>query len=334
MRVAVLGAGSIGCFVGGAWQVAGVDVRFIGRPAIGKDITTHGLTLTDQDGWKRTIAATDVDYSTDPSALADADLIALAVKSGATEDAASQIRAHARPGTTILSLQNGISNIDTLEAALGGDFPVVRGSVPYNVAYLGDGHFHKGVAGQLMAEDVPVMRDLASRIGASPAGFILSTDMLGIAWGKLLINLNNAVNALSGRPLMTQLSERDYRRVVAASIREGLGLLAKAGIKPAKVSPVAPALLPNVIGSPDWIFNNLFLKLQRIDVHARSSMADDLAQGRKTEIDYLNGELIALANRLGVDAPVNRRIVAMVRDAEDGGRHDWSPAELRRAVLG
>lgn len=334
MKVAVLGAGSIGCFVGGAWQAAGLDVQFVGRPTIGKDIAAHGLTLSDQDGWQRYLAPGDVAYSTNHDSLADADLIALTVKSGATAEAAAQIRDHARPGTTVLSLQNGISNVDTLKAALGEAFPVVRGSVPYNVAYLGNGHFHKAVAGQLMAEDGPVLRDLAAQVGESPAGFVLSDDMLGIAWGKLLINLNNAVNALSGRTLIEQLSQRDYRRVVAASMREGLSLLRKAGIKPAKVGPVAPALLPTVIGSPDWIFNRLFLKLQKIDAKARSSMADDLTQGRKTEIDYLNGELIALADRLGEDAPVNRRIVALIRDAENGGRHDWAPADLRKAVLG
>lgn len=333
MRVVVLGAGSIGCFVGGAWQMAGVSVHFIGRKRLANEVAAHGLHLTDSGGRDTRIPAAAVDYAIDPSGLIDADLIALAVKSGATEAAARQILSHARPDTPVLSLQNGISNIDMLSAILADRHPVIRGMVPYNVAHLGGGHFHKGVAGQLMAEDVSVMRDLATRIGNSPAGFILSDDMLGIAWGKLLINLNNAVNALSGRPLMAQLSERDYRRVVAASMREGLGLLAKAGIEPAKVGPVAPTLLPAVIGSPNWVFNNLFLKLQRIDAHARSSMADDLAQGRKTEIDYLNGELIALADRLGADAPVNRRIAALIREAEDGGRHDWSPTELREAAL-
>lgn len=334
MKVAVLGAGSIGCFVGGAWQAAGCDVCFVGRPAINQDIGAHGLILTDQDGWERKFAPTEIDYSTDPAALAEIDLIALAVKSGATAEAATQIRAHARPGTTVLSLQNGISNIGTLKVVLGDDYPVVRGSVPYNVAYLGNGHFHKGVAGQLMAENVPVMGDLAARIGTSPAGFKLSDDMLGLAWGKLLINLNNAVNALSGRTLMEQLSQRDYRRVVAASMREGLDLLGRAGLAPAKVGPVPPTLMPAVLAAPDWIFNNLFLKLQRIDAKARSSMADDLAQGRKTEIDFLNGEITKLADQTGQTAPVNRAIIELIRDSENGGRRNWSPADLRKAVLG
>jgi 2-dehydropantoate 2-reductase len=157
--------------------------------------------------------------------------------------------------------------------------------------------------------------------------------MVGLAWGKLLINLNNAVNALSGRTLLDQLRERDYRRVVAASQREGLRLLERAGIQPAKIGAVGPKLLPVVINSPDWLFNNVFLKKWKIDAKARSSMADDLAAGRRTEVDYINGELVALAERLGEAAPVNRRIVELVREAEAGAGPLTGPA-LRRLVLG
>ena len=75
------------------------------------------------------------------------------------------------------------------------------------------------------------------------------------------------------------------------------------------------------------------LKAWKIDARARSSMADDLAAGRKTEIDYINGELVKLAERLGLDAPVNRKVVELIRRAE-GGAPPWPPAELRREVLG
>ena len=73
--------------------------------------------------------------------------------------------------------------------------------VPFNVAYLGDGRFHKGVAGNLYADGAPATRALAEAVGNGPAALTLSDDMLGLAWGKLLINLNNAVNALSGLTL-------------------------------------------------------------------------------------------------------------------------------------
>ena len=332
-KVVVLGAGSIGCFVGGCWQVAGLDVSFIGRLSFDREIADHGLTLSDYSGWQTRFPPEQVDYRCEPYSLADADIIALCVKSGATADAAKDIARHGRPGAMVISFQNGISNVEVLERALGDRFTVVRGMVPYNVAYLGDGRFHKGVAGDLHADDLPETRALADKIGPSPAALKLSHDMLGIAWGKLLINLNNAVSALSGRTLLQELRERDYRRVFAAAMREGLRLLDKAGIEPAKVGAVGPRLLPWVIASPDWLFHNLFMKAWKIDAKARSSMADDLASGRKTEVDYINGELVQLAERLGADAPVNRKIVELIRKAE-GGAPPWPPAALRREVLG
>ena len=332
-KVAILGAGSIGCFVGGCWQVAGLDVAFIGRPGFSDEIGDHGLTLSDYSSWQAKLLPAQVDYRTEPDALADADVIALCVKSGATAEAAKEIADRGREGATVISLQNGISNVDVLERELGDRFTVVRGMVPFNVAYLGDGRFHKGVAGDLHAEDRAETRGLSAEIGQSPAALKLSNDMLGIAWGKLLINLNNAVSALSGRTLLEELRERDYRRVFAASMREGLQLLGKAGIKPAKVGAVGPKLLPWVIGSPDWLFRNIFMKAWKIDSKARSSMADDLAARRKTEVDYINGELVALAGRLGAAAPVNRKLVELIRKAE-GGAAPLRPAQLRREVLG
>jgi 2-dehydropantoate 2-reductase len=310
-----------------------MNVRFIGRPGFAGDISEHGLSLTDYSGWQAAFAPGEIDYRCEPDALADADLIALCVKSGATAGAAGQIAEHGRAGATVLSLQNGVSNVEVLEREMGGRFQVVRGMVSYNVAYLGDGRFHKGVAGEIWAGDIPLLQDLARQVAETPASMRLADDMLGVAWGKLLVNLNNAVNALSGKTLIEQLGDRDYRRVVAASMVEGLGLLGRAGIKPVKTGPVSPHLLPKVIGAPDWLFNNLFLRVQKIDAKARSSMADDLEKGRRTEVDYLNGELVRLAGSLGCDAPINRRIVELIRQAESGAP-PWPAASLRREVLG
>ena len=331
-RIAVLGAGSVGCFIGGAWQAAGLPVTFIGRPRIARDIHEHGLTVSDYSGWSERLA--EVDFSCVPAPLADADIILVTVKSGATSEAARDIRNNAENGALVISFQNGISNVDVLKRELGDRFEVVRGMVPFNCAYLGEGRFHKGVAGApLYAEDQARTRELAERVGAGPAAIRLSDDMLGLAWGKLLINLNNAINALSGRPLREQLRDRDYRRVFAAAMREGVRLLKRAGIRPAKVGAVGPAALPLVIGSPDWLFNNVFIRSWKIDEKARSSMSDDLVHGRKTEVDYINGELVRLAERLGTDATINRLIVELVRQAEAGAA-PLSPQELRAAVLG
>jgi 2-dehydropantoate 2-reductase len=331
-KVAILGAGSVGCFVGGVWQAVGLPVTFIGRPRLSKDVDQHGLTLSDYSGWQTRLGPGEVDYRCGPEALEDAEVIVLSVKSGDTAAAADDIASQATPGATVISFQNGVSNIEILEQGLGGRFEIARGMVPYNVAYLGNGRFHKGVAGDLYAEQRASVRELADAIGSGPAAIKLSDDMLGLAWGKLLINLNNAVNALSGHTLQDELKQRDYRRVLAASIEEGLELLKRAEIDPATVGPISPNALPRMINSPDWLFNNLFLRRWKIDAKARSSMADDLAAGHKTEVEYLNGELVRLGERLQRAAPINRAIVELVHKAEAGAQ-PLAPKALRRAVL-
>ncbi|MBO6718329.1 MAG: 2-dehydropantoate 2-reductase [Rhizobiaceae bacterium] len=330
-RIAVLGAGSVGCFVGGMWTHCGIDVTLVGRPSIRDEIAAHGLRLTDHEGLDRVLAPGDLPFETTPDALSNAELVVLTVKSNATRDAAGQIAAHASPNAAVLSLQNGISNIDILQGALPGR-TVLRGMTGFNVAWMGDGRLHRGTSGLLAAERQALTEQLATALAGTPAALTLSDDPLSLAWGKLLLNLNNAVNALSGKTLLAELSERSYRRVLAASMREALSVLEAAGIAPAKVGPLPPNLVPRFVAAPDFIFNTIGLRLQKIDAHARSSMADDFAAGRPTEIDSLNGEIVRLAEQIGRPAPVNAAIMKLVTEAETGGRRDWPGAELLKAV--
>ena len=332
MHVVVHGAGSVGCWIGAVWMLSGLSVSFVGRQSVKDEIAANGLTVTDTEKRRLEFRPDEVRFIVGPRELARADVIALTVKSNGTEAAAREIGKHARKGATVISFQNGVSNADMLKAALPG-FNILKGMVPFNVARLGNGRWHKGVAGHLWAEDHELTRALNDLIGDKPGRMKLSDDMTGVLWGKLLINLNNAVNALSGKTLLEQLSQRDYRRVVAASQVEALEVLEAAGIAPAQIGPIPPRLVPHVIGAPDLVFRNTVLKVQKIDADARSSMADDLAAGRATEIDWLNGEIVRLACSLGRRAPVNERIVELVKQAEAGVQLEWSARDLREYVL-
>jgi 2-dehydropantoate 2-reductase len=331
-RIAVLGAGSIGCWIGGTWAASGLDVTLIGRESVQKEIEGNGLTLTDSEGRRIELRPDEVKFATNAKALAGAHIVLLCVKSIATAEAAKQIGRNAPKTAMVISFQNGVSNVDLLKEALP-KATILRGTVPFNVATLGNGRWHKGVAGSLMAEDHEVTRALADRIGNRPGRLKLSDDMIAVAWGKLLINLNNAVNALSGKTLLEELGDRNYRRVFAAAQIEALEILKAAGIEPAAGGPIPPKLMPHVIGAPDFIFRSMVLKRQKIDANARSSMADDFAAKRTTEIDYLNGEVVRLARKLGLKAPVNEAILVLVKQAEAGVERQWTSADLRAYVL-
>ncbi|HET6154429.1 MAG TPA: 2-dehydropantoate 2-reductase [Marmoricola sp.] len=324
--ICIVGAGSIGCYVGGRLAAAGADVVFVGRQRLADEVAEHGLRLTDYRG-----ADLYVDtprFTTDVAAAADADLVLVTVKSDATAEVASDLAAVLPPDALVVSLQNGIHNTATLDAALGGG-RTLAGMVPFNVAHLGDGVFHQGSEGDLEAARDSRLEAFAPAFAAAGLPLVLHDDMPAVLWAKLLLNLNNAVNALSGLPLKTELGQRDYRACLAMAQREALGILTAAGVRPARITPLPPSLVPRLLGVPDAVFRVLASSMLEIDPIARSSMADDLALGRRTEIDWINGEVVRLAESIGTPAPVNARLIALVRAAEDGGRHDWGGAELK-----
>ncbi len=122
-----------------------------------------------------------------------------------------------------------------------------------------------------------------------------SDNFAFVLWGKLLLNLNNPVNALSGLPLRQQLMQRDYRRVLASLIEEGLQVLQVAGIQPAKVARVAPKFLPRLLRLPYFLFERVAASMLKIDENARSPMWEDLQAERKTEVDFINERKLSCA---------------------------------------
>jgi 2-dehydropantoate 2-reductase len=309
--ILVMGAGSVGGYVGGCLQAAGHEVVFVGRPRMLGAWRTAGLRVTDQDGRDERLPPAALRLHEAPPAGLAPSLVLLAVKCGATREAAAALAAVLPAGTPVLSLQNGVANAD-IGRAIAPGLHWLPGMVPYNIAELGPGHLHRGTGGRLAAQDDPALRALLPAFEAARLPLKLHADLKPVQWGKLLLNLNNPVNALSGQPLRAELMQRGYRQVFAALQREALAALGLAGIEPAQVAAVAPRRMPLLLSLPDWLFHRVASRMLRIDPEARSSMADDLALGRTTEIDALCGEVVRLARAHGRDAPLNRSIQALV----------------------
>jgi 2-dehydropantoate 2-reductase len=333
--IAVAGAGSIGCHVGGCLALAGRRVTFLLRPALAEEIGRRGMRISDLDGADRTLAAGSLELTGDPAAaLAEADVILVTVKSGATEEMAGLIARHARPSAIVVSLQNGVGNVDRLSAQLGAKYVVVAGMVPFNVVQTrevdGRPRFHRATSGTLL-------------IGSGIAGLCSLLDVPGVTvaeraniaavqWGKLLFNLNNALNALSGLPLASELGDRRWRRLLATQIDEALAVLKASGIRPAPVERVPPGLMPFILRLPDAVFRVAARRMLAIDPEARSSMWEDLERRRPTEIDYLQGAIVAMAAKLDVLVPINARVARLVREAEvaGGGSPRLTPEQVAR----
>lgn len=326
-RIAIAGAGSIGCFVGGVLAEAGRNVSMLGRGKLAERVQQDGLTISDIDGWTSHLSPAQVGMTTDPAMLAEANIILVCVKSGATEDMARAIAAHAKADAIIVSLQNGVSNAGKLSAILPGH-DVRAGMVAFNVVQLPDGRFHKATSGEIMIEaGAP---SLAPMLDSPHLRFAEAEDMPAILWGKLLINLNNALIALADLPIVEELADPKWRRLFAAAQAEGLAAMNAAGIRPKAATPIPPRLMPHLLRLPTPLFRRVFARGLQIDPTARSSMWEDLTRGRLTEIDELQGAVVALAEAHGLDAPVNRRIHAAIRKAEASGS---GPPGLRPADL-
>ncbi|MDM0001336.1 2-dehydropantoate 2-reductase [Variovorax sp. J22P240] len=324
--VLVMGAGTIGCFIGGSLAAAGVRVALVGRPRVLGDVAAHGLTLTDLDGTRHQVLPDVLRLSNEVPAGVRPALVLLTVKSGATEEAAAELGAVLPAGTPVLSLQNGISNAAVASQA-APKLNILPAMVPYNVAEIGAGAFHRGTVGRLAAKDDPALRRWVAVFDRAGVPIDLHPDLLPIQWGKLLLNLNNPVNALSGLPLRDELLQRGYRRCLAALMDEALAALDKAGIAPAQLAAVPARRLPAILRLPTPLFRLVAARMLRIDAKARSSMADDLALGRRTEIDALCGEVVRLAEANGMRAPLNAKMVELLEGWPER-KTRWTPAQL------
>jgi len=337
--VLIFGAGSVGCFLGGLLQAAGLPVLLLARPRVRAQLQAQGLHLSDLEHGAWQLPAAELQLLDQlPAGLKPA-LTLLCVKTGATAEAAAQLQAALPAGSPVWLMQNGVARAEQA-AALAPHLSWHGAMVPFNVAELAPGHFHRGSAGQLlMASGIDeALQALLLTLQAAWAsqGLALKLEpdtarLRAVQWAKLLLNLNNPVNALSGLPLREQLMQRGYRRCLAALQAEALALLAAAGQPLARLTPLPASALPGLLRLPTPIFRLLARRMLQIDAQARSSMADDLALGRSSEIDELCGEVLRLAQDLGREAPLNARMQALMKAWPNDPR-PYSPKRLQAAL--
>jgi 2-dehydropantoate 2-reductase len=246
-----------------------------------------------------------------PAELPPPGLVLLCVKSAHTAAAMAQLAAVLPAGTPVLSLQNGVDNAAQAQATAPA-LRVLAGMVPFNVAQTGPADWHRGSSGALAAQDDPLLQPWLPAFARAGLPLQLHRDMPAVQWAKLLLNLNNPVNALSGLPLRAQLLDADWRACTAALMAEALAVLQRAGIRPARLTPLPPGWIAPLMRLPTPLFRLLAARMLRIDAQARSSMADDLAQGRRTEIDALCGAVLRLARQHGQDAPRQRLMLELL----------------------
>jgi len=320
LHIGIMGAGAIGAYVGGRLAAKGeAKVTLIGRKPLADAVATHGLTLREFNHEDH-VDATMVRIEEDPALLSSCDVVFCCVKAGATAEAAKALADALAPATVVVSLQNGLRNPEILREALPSN-PVLPAVVSFNVIVHEGAVFHRTTSGPLIIETRPEGQDRAW-VDALRASGIEFEEVRPIApeqWTKLLLNLNNAVGALSGVPTRSMILSRQYRRVIALLLDEALDVLEQAGVQPAKFHGVPLRIMSFIMRLPTPIVRVVIRAQLRVDPEARVSMWTDFERGRLTEVDFLNGEIVRLAHEHGTEAPLNRRIVELVHEAERAG---------------
>jgi 2-dehydropantoate 2-reductase len=296
MNVAVVGAGAVGCYYGFLLARAGHAVTLIGRPALVEAVRADGLVL---EGSEKT-ASVPVRATVDGDGVAGADLVLVCVKSGDTEAAGAMIAAHLEPSATILSLQNGVDNAERLADVLGR--AVVPVAVYVATAMAGPGRVRHNGRGDLILGASEASDRIAAVLTEAGAPTTVSARALDALWGKLIMNC--AYNALSA---LTQLP---YGRLVQC---EGV----VAAMTDVVQECVAVAEAAGVSVAPD-IFDSV-MALSTAMADQRSSTAQDLARGRPSEIDHLNGYVVRKGAALGIPTPANRMLHTLVKLVERKG---------------
>ncbi|SHN65694.1 ketopantoate reductase family protein [Bradyrhizobium erythrophlei] len=294
MKIAVMGAGAVGCYYGFKLARAGHDVVLVGRPQHVEAIERHGLRLEAQTFDERIR----VSARTEASAVEGAQLVLFCVKSTDTESGAAAIRPHLALDALVLSLQNGVENADRLRALLPQE--VIAAAVYVGTEMAGPGHVRHHGRGELVIGQSRASDHVARALIAAGVPTDISDNVRGALWAKLITNC--AYNALSA---ITQLP---YGRLVKC---EGVTVVMRDLVDECvAVAKADGVMIPGDIGMA-------VRKIAETAAGQYASTAQDLARGKRTEIDHLNGLIVRRGEALNVATPANRLLHAIVKLIEN-----------------
>ena len=292
-RVAVMGAGAVGCYYGAVLARAGHEVTLIGRPQHVQAVQRSGLRLQTIDSDRHI----QLRASTEPDAVRGAELVLFSVKSTDTEAAGKALAPHVERDAAILTLQNGVDNAERLAATLGRE--VIPAVVYVAVEMAGAGHVRHHGRGELVIASCKQSGAIAAAFGAAGVPVETSDNVAGALWAKLIVNCAyNALSAITQLPYGRLVQGAGMPEVMRDVVDECLAVAQAAGVKvPGDMHEAVRRIAQTMPGQ-------------------YSSTAQDLTRAKKTEIDHLNGFVVRKGEPLGVRTPVNRVLLALVKTLE------------------
>jgi 2-dehydropantoate 2-reductase len=298
-KVAVVGAGAVGGYFGGMLARARVPVVLIGRPAFAEAVNENGLRI-DSVQFQETVRA---EAASEISAAAGADIVLFCVKTTDTVSVSRELKKHISAESVVVSLQNGVNNVEEIRNASGIEaipsvvYVAAAMPVPGVIKHLGRGDLVVGPVNERTEQ-------LASYLASGNVPCRVTDNIEGELWTKLVWNCAlNAVSAL-GRSTYGEIhASANALRLVENLVHEVLNVARAKGVHPPGLEDPKAALA----GA---------MKIAEQMSGTRSSTAQDMVRNKKTEIDSLNGYVAKLGEKLGVPAPVNQAMHALVKLVE------------------
>ncbi len=308
MKICVLGAGALGCALGGVLTEAGNEVWLINRNAAQVEaMNRRGLVLRDGAGMDRTVAVraatTAQGVSMDSGAV---ELVIVLVKSFHTAEAMQAALSLLGPDTVVMSLQNGLGHEDILAAIVGRE-RVLAGKTYAGGSQLGAGHVLIGTIGkdthigELDGRITARVQRIADTFNAAGLDTSTSSNIMGTIWDKLLVNVaTGAVSGISGLVYGELYQVPELEACGVAAVAEAMAVAKASGIKLGTTEPRQP-----------WLKAGAGLPYE-----FKTSMLQSLEKGSVTEIDFVNGAVVARGATCGVPTPVNETLVACIKGIE------------------
>lgn len=303
MKIGILGAGALGCAIGAALAEGGAQVTLLNRRAEHVDaINTHGLQVRDQHGER----VVQIKAATTAEQVGPVDLIIVLVKSFHTKEAIAQAGPMLAAHTAVLSLQNGLGNEELLAQAVGRE-RVLAGRSYVGGVLLAPGRIISGVEGKatVIGELDGAITERVERIAAAfrQAGMIISVsdNILGTIWDKLLINVaTGALSAITRLPYGPMYQRADLQQIGLAAVQEAMDVAHASGVRLSITEPIQ-AWVTASKGLPDDF---------------KPSMLQSLEKGSITEVDFINGAVVAQAVQFQIPTPVNSTLIACLKGIE------------------
>lgn len=332
LNILIVGAGAIGCFVGGRLAATGQNVTLLGRAPLMNKINGDGLVLRHPTRPRETA------YPTTATSLeqlsAPFDFILISVKAPDTPQVIEQLAASRLPlaDAYLVSLQNGIGNEEKLAGTFGSK-KVVAGTVTIPISMPEPGVIEvskdKGGLGLAPLQPGQPVQALADALNFAGLTTPIYPDYQAMKWSKLLLNIvNNASSAILDQPPARIIGNRRLFNLEIEALREGVAVMKAMGLQAVKLPGYPVDWLAWLVGA-GWLplpVKGAILRPAMVSGRGTKmpSLHIDLVAGRPgSEIEVLNGAIAQAGQKLGVDTPVNQALTDILRGLVAG--------ELRRA---